>query len=53
MGREQIEFWSVMGSQYQETVVWWGEEIAETMNASGHLPCWMAAYKANREITEM
>ena len=56
MDRKQREFWFVVGSQYQETVGRRAEEIAETMNASGHLPCrlvYKATVKANREIADV
>ena len=62
MSLKHYEFWFVVGSQFLygpevlETVAARAEEMAQVMNASGHLPCkivYKVTAKTNKEITDV
>ncbi|MBQ6114382.1 MAG: L-arabinose isomerase, partial [Synergistaceae bacterium] len=62
MNLKDYEFWFVVGSQYLygpevlETVAKRAQEMADTLNASGNLPCkvtYKVTAKTNQEITDV
>ena len=62
MNLKDYEFWFVVGSQYLygpevlETVAKRAQEMADTLNASGNLPCkviYKVTAKTNAEISDV